>query len=1305
MTTPRRKNKFSLLDLKSEVAFLQRRLGSGARVLNVYNFGRKTYLLKLSVPPSSAVSKATSSETEESWLAGDNSWQREYLLIESGIRLHTTRFARQAATASITADKALRLQEETESGVASASAQLASLDLDERDRELQLVLQRQRLVNQRRNGEQSGSSSAGELPSGFTLKLRKHLRTRRLAEITSLGIDRVVDLRFVGGSQAAAAYKANPGMTPARAQMENHLLIELHSGGNIILTDGEYRILAVLRIFRPDRTLSAVKQESMGADPGSVRPRHQLAEVGATYDISIARQLHPLSPAWFQEIMHTFWEGRKTSAVPQRELQRALLRALGWGPELIEHVLHEVGPPECSPAYDERLYVALQKAESYLFSPSSEGYILLQGSEQAAADLEVSTLSRYVDFTPRRLRQHAHLEAKAFPSFDEAVDEYFARLEELQLQQEMKSRQRQAQGTLDRMRTELASRVAGLRQQEEHCLRQAALIEANLVEVDQTLQTIRAALASGIDWREIEQMLVLERRRGNPIAQNIHSLQLATNEMTLMLSYNHWVEEVPHSYPSSRVMDDPSEQPEGDETDSSADEDAGSRREREGASFTDGRVELVKVDLGRSAFANAQHYYELRKKAAEKEAKTIEASEQALRAAEKKALKVLTGTASKNKRKNAAPLNTLKELRKPLWFEKFRYFITSENYLVIAGRDSQQNEQLVKRYLEENTGDLYMHADVHGAASLIIKGKRNRPAPPLSIQEAAVFAAACSSAWDAKIAVNAFWVYPEQVSRSAPSGMYLNQGSFVVRGQRNYVPVTTSGSGPLVMGFGFLFRLAPQSVWRHLGERAIRSQETDGSSRASTKSELPWTVDSPTDTSTLVDGPRHPLRCEQEPAPPLAGNIVRQTDTPEAAESDTNKQRAHEATLLCESSSTNVTAAGVSAATQSIVAIKQQSSQAGPETMSEAAHRCTNDSMAATGPKKTCQLVAAAPERTGAVAPLHQGESENHSDGQLPPSNASTLTAESEPGQHQSKLIVRPQHRTEPRAPVQAPRTKPVRGKRGKLKKFRGKYADQTEEERGAALELLGTTRMRSMVAESPAGENGWGLSPATTVRVDAILVPENHAKCSSAEAKKPEEERTEADTVDAQNPETSASPVMPVAEYSKRTAHEEPHFQWQKLDEMEVARVLATAGDALAHHLTPSQRASLSELDFFTGCPHPEDVLEYAIPVCAPYQTLAKYKYKAKLVPGTLKKGKALKQVMNAILNQMATEARRPASATPATDAERQVTASSRELDLISAIDEPVLIQQMLGNVRVLAPGLQERQRKQRAQRKHDMS
>lgn len=37
--------------------------------------------------------------------------------------------------------------------------------------------------------------------------------------------------------------------------------------------------------------------------------------------------------------------------------------------------------------------------------------------------------------------------------------------------------------------------------------------------------------------------------------------------------------------------------------------------------------------------------------------------------------------------------------RKVFWFEKFHWFVSSENYIVLSGRDAQQNELLVKRYL------------------------------------------------------------------------------------------------------------------------------------------------------------------------------------------------------------------------------------------------------------------------------------------------------------------------------------------------------------------------------------------------------------------------------------------------------------------------------------------------------------------------------------------------------------------------------------------------------------------------------
>ena len=56
---------------------------------------------------------------------------------------------------------------------------------------------------------------------------------------------------------------------------------------------------------------------------------------------------------------------------------------------------------------------------------------------------------------------------------------------------------------------------------------------------------------------------------------------------------------------------------------------------------------------------------------------------------------------------------------------------------------------------------------------------------------------------------------------------------------------------------------------------------------------------------------------------------------------------------------------------------------------------------------------------------------------------------------------------------------------------------------------------------------------------------------------------------------------------------------------------------------LEENEAANLSILDSVTPNPLPEDIIHFAIPVCAPYTALQKYKYKVKLTPGTLKRGK----------------------------------------------------------------------------------
>lgn len=83
-------------------------------------------------------------------------------------------------------------------------------------------------------------------------------------------------------------------------------------------------------------------------------------------------------------------------------------------------------------------------------------------------------------------------------------------------------------------------------------------------------------------------------------------------------------------------------------------------------------------------------YYDQKRNAAKKQQKTIESQVKALKSAERKTLQTL---------KEVQTITNINKARKTYWFEKFFWFISSENYLVIAGRDQQQNELIVKRYL------------------------------------------------------------------------------------------------------------------------------------------------------------------------------------------------------------------------------------------------------------------------------------------------------------------------------------------------------------------------------------------------------------------------------------------------------------------------------------------------------------------------------------------------------------------------------------------------------------------------------
>ncbi len=189
----------------------------------------------------------------------------------------------------------------------------------------------------------------------------------------------------------------------------------------------------------------------------------------------------------------------------------------------------------------------------------------------------------------------------------------------------------------------------------------------------------------------------------------------------------------------------------------------------------------VELPVGEGAQAAAQGLYEEAKRLAAKR----EGAATALRATEER-LAALDADGSAHAEAPTAP--PAGRRAPPRWFERFRWFVSSEGALVLGGRDAGSNDLLVRRHLHD--GDLYVHADLHGAASVVVK----RPSPGVpageaTIREAAQWAVAFSKAWRAGLAsATAFWASPDQVSKSAASGEFVPRGAWMVRGTKHFVP-------------------------------------------------------------------------------------------------------------------------------------------------------------------------------------------------------------------------------------------------------------------------------------------------------------------------------------------------------------------------------------------------------------------------------------------------------------------------------------------------------------------------------------
>ena len=129
------------------------------------------------------------------------------------------------------------------------------------------------------------------------------------------------------------------------------------------------------------------------------------------------------------------------------------------------------------------------------------------------------------------------------------------------------------------------------------------------------------------------------------------------------------------------------------------------------------------------------------------------------------------------------------DIRKKSWFERYRWFFTSDGMLAVGGRDGSSNSALVRKHMEND--DKIFHAEINGSPFFILKD-RSETLMPLSLEETAQATVCFSRAWQVSgHGLSSFWVKPDQIKKAAPTGQSMGKGSFMIYGTRNFIKVAS----------------------------------------------------------------------------------------------------------------------------------------------------------------------------------------------------------------------------------------------------------------------------------------------------------------------------------------------------------------------------------------------------------------------------------------------------------------------------------------------------------------------------------
>ena len=521
-------------------------------------------------------------------------------------------------------------------------------------------------------------------PPAFCMALRKYLRNAWLRNVEQHEFERI----------AMFSFDTNEGKLL--------LILELFGEGNIILASEKGEILQAL-IYKRMRDRNIVR--------------------GETYQFPPTSGKNPLKVTQ-EELAKTL------TGAGEVEVVRALARSLGVGGVYAEEILLRAEVEKT------RTSTSLTEVESSVIYDSLQSLIVEITSRKTEPIIVLDESGGFVDAVPFKLKRYEDLKLQAYPSFNEALDEFYLRVTAAEKVIEATIGADELQREANRLKRVVAEQEQALSEAENRAESEKQIgitIYAHSIEIQDLLDKFNNAKLEGRDWDAVVSETLVAKAAGETPKALFESFDARNQAVNIC-------------------------------------------------------VENLRFSVGfrKTLFENAAEYFDRSKKAKQKAAGALTALEES----RQKLAEVEKRLSAAEAAKLAKPSEVMEDFIKrkvegKQWFEKFRWFTSSEGYLVVAGKDTVSNEVLVKKHTSE--GDIVFHADIMGAPFVVIKTEGKTPGEQ-TLREAGEFAAAFSRAWREGLgSLDVYWVKPSQLSKTGPSGEYVAHGAFAVVGKRNWL--------------------------------------------------------------------------------------------------------------------------------------------------------------------------------------------------------------------------------------------------------------------------------------------------------------------------------------------------------------------------------------------------------------------------------------------------------------------------------------------------------------------------------------